>query len=245
MVIAQLTEKLHRQIDILAGERQAVDAAAEIVVAALKSKHMVWLAEIGHMLQHDFLGRAGGLAALRGFSWSFSVNAPTPEALANRPAEQPIDQSQRAARLAVEAGAMRAGDVLILGSVSGKNVVPVELAQAARDKGLKVIAFTCMEYTSQVESLHPSGKRLFECADVVMDLHTPYGDAAVEIPGYDHQVVPFSGISTLTIGWMLWARVMELTGGDAEPPVTFMSVNRAGGREAYEEAVKRWNQRGY
>ena len=110
MVIDQLVKQLHAQIDTLAGERQAVEAAAGLVVGALKSRNVVWLAEIGHMLQHDFLGRAGGLAALRPFSWTFTVNAPTPEALNNRPNDREVDQARSAARLAVETGAMRSGE---------------------------------------------------------------------------------------------------------------------------------------
>jgi len=247
MVIDTLINKYHEQLDTLAkSETPAVEEAAQLVWKTLQDGGAIWLAEIGHSLQKDFLGRAGGLAALRHFAWNLTLDQTMSDAFASRVKENEEKRALAATRLAVESGNMRAGDVLVLGSVSGKNSMPVELALSARALGAKVIAFTSMTYTRDVESVHPSGKRLFECADIVLDLHTPYGDCAMPIAGYDHLLVPFSGFSAIVLGWMLWSRVMEL-GGEmpGEAPVTYMSVNRDGGREAVDAAKKIFNTRGY
>jgi uncharacterized phosphosugar-binding protein len=50
------------------------------------------------------------------------------------------------------------GDVLIAHSVSGRNPVTVEVAQAAKDAGASVIALTNLSYSKTVSSRHPSGK---------------------------------------------------------------------------------------
>ena len=48
------------------------------------------------------------------------------------------------------------GDVLIAHSVSGRNPVTIEVAQAAKDAGASVIALTNLSYSKTVSSRHPS-----------------------------------------------------------------------------------------
>ena len=52
-----------------------------------------------------------------------------------------------------------------------------------RERGHKLVAVTSMDHTSRVTSRHPSGQRLFEVADVVLDNGAPYGDAVLPLPG--------------------------------------------------------------
>ena len=61
-----------------------------------------------------------------------------------------------------------AGDVIIVHSVSGRNTVTVDVAMRAREKGAYVIALTSMETTQGLKSRHPSGKNLYEVADLVL-----------------------------------------------------------------------------
>ena len=93
--------------------------------------------------------------------------------------------------------------MLVLGSVSGKNCGPVELALACRAKGVKTVGVTAMAYSQKVDSVHPSGKKLGDVVDVAIDNGAPYGDAAVEIPGYSHKLLPVSGVSCAVIGHVL------------------------------------------
>jgi uncharacterized phosphosugar-binding protein len=223
----------------------AIERAADMVIESITHGGTVYCADIGHSNQHDFLNRAGGLAAVQGFSFSFSLNDLVAECNADRPRPEPFERDLETIRFAVKASNLRAGDVMLLGSVSGKNRHPVELALACRAMGVKVIAFTAMEYTRQVESLHPSGKRLFEVADVAIDNGAPYGDAAVEIPGLEIKALPISGVAMTIAGWLLWERVIEKMAAAGDPPTVFMSVNREGGPEHYKQMREQFNRRGY
>ncbi len=93
--------------------------------------------------------------------------------------------------------AAKAGDVLILTSTSGRNAVVIDMALLAREKGIKTIAITSLTYSDGVTSRHPSGKRLAELVDVVVDNGAPRGDAAVEITGFRQKVGPLSSVT----GW--------------------------------------------
>jgi len=226
-------------------QTENIGAAADLIIDALTHKGVVYCAEIGHGNQYDFLNRAGGLAAVQHFKYSISIDAQTPPNLAGRPREEPIEVDLENARYAVRTSNLRRGDVLIVSSVSGKGRNPIQLAISARELGVRVIGLTSMAYTSQVESSHPSGKRLFEVVDIAIDIGAPYGDATVDIPGIDHKVMPISGVSMLCIGWMMWGTVMERMSAAGDPPTTYMSVNREGGQEFYNACRKVYEERGY
>lgn len=93
--------------------------------------------------------------------------------------------------------AFRPKDVLMIFSVSGTSAVPVELAQIARERGLRTIAVTSVAHSSASSS--PSGVRLMDAVDLVIDIGTPPGDALVTIPGLDTPVGPGSTAATVAV----------------------------------------------
>lgn len=223
----------------------AVERAADLVVAALSRGGAIFCSEIGHGGQGDFINRAGGLLAVQPFTCNLNISDRVPKCLQNRPQSGNVERDLETIRLAVRASNLRAGDVMIMSSVSGKNRGPIELALACREKGLKTIGFSSMEYTKNVTSLHPSGKKLYEVVDVAVDIGAPYGDAAVDIPGYEYKLLPVSGVSMGVIGHMIFGRAMEIMAAAGNPPTVFMSFNRDGGPEAHKKAVEQYETRGY
>ena len=198
-------------------------------------------AEVGHGIQGDFIHRAGGLAAVQHFSCKLELADKTPASF-NR---QNPDRDLETIRFAVQTSNLRTGDVLVLGSVSGKNRGPVELALACRAKGVTTVGLTSVAYSRHVESLHPSGKKLGEVVDVAIDNGAPYGDAAVDIPGYTHKLLPVSGVACTVIGHMLWGRVMEQMAAAGQPATVFQSLNRPTGVADLKTAEQQYNARGY
>ena len=59
--------------------------------------------------------------------------------------------------------------------------IPGSLAQMAGGKVVG-LAVTSLEHTNAVTPKHPSGQRLSEIADVVIDNRAPYGDTTIEVP---------------------------------------------------------------
>jgi uncharacterized phosphosugar-binding protein len=222
-----------------------VEAAADLVIQALNHGGTVNCSEVGHGIQWDFMNRAGGLFAVQPFSFSISVNNPVPECRKAKPLPEAGERDLEQIRFAVRQAGLRAGDVMIVSSVSGRNRGPVELALACREQGVRTIGLTSLAYTAKVKSLHPSGKRLFEVCDVVIDNGAPYGDAAVQVPGIEHKAVPVSGLGMLVSGWMIWSRVMEKMAAAGNAPSVYISHNREGG-PAFNEAMKaQYQKRGY
>jgi uncharacterized phosphosugar-binding protein len=90
-------------------------------------------------------------------------------------------------------------DVMLVFSSSGTTAVPIEMAMGARARGLRVVAVTAVEHSMSSAVQHPSGTRLLDHADVVIDLCLPAGDAAVTIDGVDTPVGPVSTVANAAV----------------------------------------------
>ena len=124
--------------------------------------------------------------------------------------------------------------------VSGRNPVTVEVAMAAKGAGATVIAITNLSYSMSVSSRHPSGKRLCDLADIILDNHGEIGDAAVSINGMKQKVSPTSTVVGATmLNAIVAALVQKLVDGGMTHPPIFYSANLDGGdelnRALYEE----------
>src|SRR6266545_5822978 len=64
-------------------------------------------------------------------------------------------------------------DAFIVISTSGIRPVVVEVAMGAQQRGLPVIAILSKAHCEQAEAAHSSGKKLTDCADIVIDNQCP------------------------------------------------------------------------
>jgi uncharacterized phosphosugar-binding protein len=122
------------------------------------------------------------------------------------------------------------GDVFLVASNSGGNGSVVELARLVKERGHPLIAVTSLQHTQAVTSRHPSGLRLFEIADVVLDNGAPFGDAVLELPD-GGAACGISSITAALLAQMVIAEVLrDLIEHGLTPPV-YLSANIPGGDE--------------
>ncbi len=138
---------------------------------------------------------------------------------------------------------LREGEFIIVISNSGKNCSPIEVAEYAKEKGLKVIALTSVGMAQQVKTTHPSGRKLHEIADYVLDNCGSMGDAIVELP----EKGKFAGpTSTLAGGLLINLLQMEildcLAAKDRDAPL-LRSQNTEGAMEANRELARSYQGR--
>ena len=126
---------------------------------------------------------------------------------------------------------VKPGDMLFVHSNSGRNTVPVEMAIEARKKGVFAVGFTSLQHSNSVTSRHPSGKRLFEVCDIVIDNCGVPGDASIKLDGLPEMIGPTStAVGTSLINGIVIETVERLIADGIVPPV-FMSANLDGGDE--------------
>jgi uncharacterized phosphosugar-binding protein len=141
-----------------------------------------------------------------------------------------------------ESSPIHPGDVFVIASNSGVNGSVVGMALLAKEKGHGVIAVTSLQHTAQVQPKHPSGLRLSEIADVVIDNLAPYGDATLALPGG----VPVGSVSSITsafIAQLLTIGVAERMNGDGRVPPLYLSANIPGGDEHNHALEKQYEGR--
>jgi uncharacterized phosphosugar-binding protein len=118
-------------------------------------------------------------------------------------------------------------DLLILVSNSGRNELTVEMALAAKARGIRTIAITSLAHSHSVSPRTVSGLRLCEVADLVIDNCGRVGDASLELdsPGGPVYVAPTSTAAGIFIAnSMVALAVQDLIDRDFDPPV-FASAN--------------------
>src|SRR5690606_39049339 len=93
----------------------------------------------------------------------------------------------------------RAGEMIWLASQSGINAAAIDVALAAQELGMTTVAFTSRAHSGAVQSRHPSGKRLMEITDLVVDLAGELGDASVPI-GPAVSAGPLSNLGAIFLG---------------------------------------------
>ena len=71
---------------------------------------------------------------------------------------------------------------MVVISNSGRNCAPIDVALFARECGLHVVAVTALAMARETSSRHPTGKKLHEIADVVLDNGGISGDARTALP---------------------------------------------------------------
>ncbi|MGH6656272.1 MAG: sugar isomerase domain-containing protein [Actinocrinis sp.] len=228
---ASFLGKVREQLDrIEATQAGAIDRAADLIAAALAEDGVLQVFGTGHSeaLAMELVGRAGGLIPTNKLALRDLVilGGESAETLADPKAERDPALARRVWDLAP----IGPHDPVVIASQSGGNGSTVEMARIARENGHPLIAVTSREHSERIVSRHPSGKRLFELADVVIDNAAPYGDAVLDLPG-GGTVCGVSSIGNAVIAQLLVAAVtarLIAADADAEPPI-YLSANIAEG----------------
>ena len=228
--------------ELRAAEADNIAQVAQVCADSIASGGVVHIHDTGHMLNSELIGRAGGLVGFTPFN--FGLNVSNANGFRDKTPND-VNVTSEVISLALKNSNIKAGDVLFVGSVSGKSENVVELALQARAMGVTVVAVTALAYSSKLDSQHPSGKRLYEAADIVLDNHAPYGDAMIEAEGLDVKVCPASGMSAACLLWAVTAGIVENLLAKGVTPTAYRSVNAPGGPEDVKARNERYKELGH
>ena len=221
----QYTRIVREQIDaIRTTQRAAIEQAATWLALALANDRGLYAFGTGHshMLAEEIFYRAGGLAhAVPMLDTKLMLHE-------NASKSTEVERIEGYAKKLLEKYPIAAGDVLIVASNSGRNPVPIELALAARARGLKVVAITNHAHARDWPSRHSSGKNLAEVSDLAIDNCGVSGDACLEINGLPTRVGPTSTITGALIVNLIVAQGIENAIALGTIPEVYVSSNSNG-----------------
>ncbi|MFF4279101.1 SIS domain-containing protein [Streptomyces kronopolitis] len=218
---------LLRQVRDAEGDR--ITEAGALLADAVAAGGRIFAFGAGHssLPAQDTVYRAGGLAVMN------LLSVPGVVGVDVRPATlgSALERVDGLAAAVLDSSPLRAGDVLVIISLSGRNPLPVEMAVNARALGIKVIGVTSVAYAQATRSRHASGSFLKDHCDLVLDNRIPLGDAELTLPGID---APFAPASTVVTSAIMQAMVATAAGVLAErgiDPPLLRSGNVDGGHD--------------
>ena len=214
-------------------EAGRLDRAAELVADVICRDGLVHVFGCGHshLAALDTFYRAGGLAC---------VSPLLDEDLMLHDGAAKSSRLEKMSGIASEAfrrQGVKAGDVVVVISASGKNAAPVEMLRAAKAAGVTTVAISSAAYRAH-------GATLLDEADVPIDCKVPYGDAVIDVG-----VAKMGGLSTYASLFILNSILIEgakkAAARGVTPPI-YVSGNVEGGtarnvalEERYFGRVKR------
>lgn len=218
-----------------------MEQAAKVCADAIAADRMLYFFGTGHshMVCEEPFYRAGGLANIS------PLLKNTLMLHESASASSMYERLPGMGTTVVETSGIGEGDVLFLISNSGRNAACIDAAIAAKKCGATTIAITSLKHSSSVSSRHPSGKRLFELCDYVLDNGGVPGDACVHLEGMEEgaMISPTSSVIDITMVNMLMTATAEELLKRGIMPVTFTSANLEGGDEKNAKIIEAFKTR--
>ncbi|CAL9455845.1 hypothetical protein SUDANB58_02547 [Streptomyces sp. enrichment culture] len=222
-------------------EAEPIAAAGTLLADTAAAGGRLFAFGAGHssLAAQDVVYRAGGLALMN----LLSVPGTTGVDVMPATLGSALERVDGLASAVLDSSPVRAGDALVIVSLSGRNALPVEMAVNARALGVKVIGVTSVAYAGETRSRHVSGTFLKDHCDVVIDSKIAVGDAELTL---DTVPAPFAPASTVVATALLQA-VLATTAGvladrGIEPPL-LRSGNVDGGHDWNGRVLERYRDR--
>lgn len=208
-------EQLNAVVDETADD---IEKAAKVIAQAIMDNKNYFLFGSGHsaLIAREAFWRAGGLAPAM----------PIPDIM-----EGDVERLPGHGLAILAHYNIQPGDVIIVISNSGINHLPLEIAMKCKEIGMTVIAMTSKKHSATVEPRHPSGKRLMDLADIVIDNQVVRGDALLSLSDERFKVGPSSTILGAFIIEAVTARAAEIMLDKGYTPPLLISANAPGGDE--------------
>lgn len=225
-------KELHRVLDeIYTQEAEKLEEAGRLVADSLAQDGLLYVFGCGHshMLAEELFYRAGGLAAVYPI---FETSAMLHEGAAK---SSQIERMSGYAQHVIARYPIGEKDCLLLASTSGINPFAMEMADAAHERGAKVIGISSFAYLTHA-SRRADGKHLPDVCDLCIDNHVPVGDAAVQVREDGTKAAPVSSVATLAIANAISLCTCDALHARGVEPKVFRSGN-CPGADGYNAAL--------
>lgn len=229
---------------VLALARQVMDTqsprisqAADAIFASLLQDGLLHVFGCGHshILSEECFYRAGGLVPINPI---FETSTMLHEGAVK---SSKIERMSGYAEVILCNYEVHADECLLIFSTSGINPLPIEMALAAKKKGLFVIAVTSGCY-GDAYSRFRTGEHLADVADLVIDTQIPCGDAMLDLSPSLSAVPGSTVIGSLLLNALI-AEILERYQTSGLLPPVFTSGNTEGGYEKNTQYIESYKAR--
>lgn len=229
---------IHTLLDaVMETQSEAIDRAVAAAANTLEQGGMIYAFGTGHshMLAEELFYRAGGLVKV------YPILDEPLMLHRNASRSSQIERLPGYAATLLDHGiSPTEKDTIFIFSNSGRNAVPVEMALEMKQRNVTTVCITNLAQSSQTTSRHPSGLRLFEICDIVIDNCGAVGDAAVDFGAY--RCGPTSTVIGAAVLQAIVCGVVECLRNRGVDPEVFISSNVDGGDEVNNRLIAQYRQ---
>ena len=243
MILDDYQKRVEQLFDqIKSTQRENIITAGKMIADTIDAGGNIYLSGICHSIEMDLFNRGGGPAFYRTFHYNLDVKS---DARERDRSDMDLNMEGLGAYI-LKASTIKPGDVLFVGSVSGRTKHVVDLAWEAKKMGIKVIAMSSLSYARSVDPVHSSGQKLIDFVDLTLDNCAPAAEAMLEVEGIEANFAAASGIASAYILWSVTAVVLEEMQQRNMDPLLLKSTNYPGGPDYNNGLVRpRYWKQGY
>lgn len=206
---------------------QPIHDAASAFVKTIENEGFIYVFGTGHshLMAEELFYRAGGLTRI------YPILEESLMLHNGAIKSTEIERLSEYASVIAEQYHFSEKDTIVICSNSGRNNIIVEMADLAKEKGMKVIALTNLNHAKSVTSRHKSGLKLYQIAEIVLDNQGVIGDACITTPLLKGNTGATSTVIGAAILHSIEITTIEMLLNKGISPEIFQSSNVDGGDE--------------
>lgn len=238
LLLNKLNEYFEKYTEVLNETFEAnidqLKKAAKLAALAIKKEKTSYLYGAGHdhCLCEEITSRAGTIMVNRAMIFGVLQLQLHPTLWKEYMRIEECDQS------AFNTITFDSEDSFFMFSQSSNEPANVSMAKYIVDKGVKLMLLTNINMAKSLKASHSSGQKLYDIADLVIDIKAPYNDSLLQVG--DLSVAPcFQSVASFMLQAFVILQALELDQMGIQPPVR-KSVNTDEGKEWNAELNRKY-----
>ncbi len=229
-------QSISEKLEAAFSQKEKIAKSAEWIADSIASEGWIYVFGTGHshILAEEVFYRAGGLTRI------VPILDPALMLHENATNSTAIERIEGYAKQLLSGFQFKTGDVLIVGSNSGINPVPIEMAQIAKSRGIKTICIGNLKHSESMLSRHSSGLKLYEICDLYLDNFGEMGDASVQLEQLTMKVGATSTVIGAAIIQAIMVQAAAILQKRGIPPEIFNSSNSEKGDQINQQIIQKY-----
>lgn len=232
--ISIMESQLHRAM-----EQKELLECAHLFANSILNDGIIHVFGCGHsqMFGEELCFRTGGLVPVN------AIMIPQYNIYPKARLSQLMERQEGFAKGVLESMNPQPQDIMVIVSVSGRNAAGIDMAIAAKEKGMKTVCVTSLDYSNQVESRHSSKKLLKDICDLVIDICGVKGDSVLEDERVSEKFCSTSTIVAMSLLNGIVGQAIEILADAGMDPPIWVSGNLDRGDQINQEFMERYRSR--
>ncbi len=227
---------MQQQLEEALKQEDIIEQCAQKIANTVMNDGIVHVFGCGHsqMFGEELCFRTGGLVPIN------AIMIPHYNIYPKARYSQLMERTEGFAATVLDSTYTTPNDTMIIISISGRNPAGIEMAMAAKNKGMCVIGATGLNYSNNVTSRHSSGKLLKDVVDIVLDTCSVKGDAVLEDPRITEKFCSTSTVVTMTVLIGIIAEAIQIMADHNFDPPIWVSGNLDRGDSVNNAYLKKY-----